>query len=173
MYFTFSNLPGDLNASYLNSQGYATGTLTLSGTPSVADVGTHQVSIQASNGVGVTAQQTLSLKILAASPTPAGAILATASGLSYSRVTQTFNGTVTFKNVGNSTINGPLLVVFSGLQENVSLVDQSGLLNNVPYLSVAVTSLAPGQSGSASVQFKNPSSVIINFTPVIYSGASN
>jgi hypothetical protein len=160
-------------ASNLNAEGFATGTLNITGTPSSQEAGTSNLLIQATNGVGGFTNQNFSLKILAASPTPAGAILATASGLSYSRVTQTFNGTVTFKNVGNSTINGPLLVVFSGLQENVSLVDQSGLLNNVPYLSVAVTSLAPGQSGSASVQFKNPSSVIINFTPVIYSGASN
>jgi hypothetical protein len=125
------------------------------------------------NGVPSGADQTLSLHILAATPTPANSILATSSGLAYSRVTQTFVGTVTFKNTGSTTIAGPLLVVFNGLPENVKLVNQSGLLNGVPYLSVPVTSLAPGQSGSVSVQFQNPSDGAMSYTPVIYSGGSN
>ena len=64
MYFTITGLPSDLSFSNLNASGFATGTLTIQGTPSAADVGTHTVQITATNAVGTTAQQTLTLKIV-------------------------------------------------------------------------------------------------------------
>jgi hypothetical protein len=174
MYFISGELPSNLQASNLNPQGFATGTLTIQGTtPAEPTNFTQNVFIQAFNGVNPVAIQNLALHIVPATAVPSGAILATASGLSYSRVTQTFNGTVTFKNVSSSTINGPLLVIFSGLAENVNLVNPTGTVNGMPYLSVPVTSLAPGQSGSVAVQFQNPSDQIINFTPVVYTGSSH
>jgi hypothetical protein len=98
----------------------------------------------------------------------------TASGLAYSRVSQTFNGTVTLRNISGSAISGPLQIVFFGTPANVTLVNATGNLSGTPYLTVpAVASLAPGQSISASVQFKNPSNAVINATPVIYSGILN
>lgn len=63
--FSVSGLPGDLSYSNLNPQGYNTGTLTISGTPSSSDVGPHVVSITASNGVGVPVTQILTLNVLA------------------------------------------------------------------------------------------------------------
>lgn len=72
MYFTVTGLPEALHASNLNPAGFATGTLTIQGTPSAADLGTHQVQITAQNGVGTGAQQTLTLNIVAITgPTPA------------------------------------------------------------------------------------------------------
>jgi len=62
--FTVAGLPSDLTYGNLNPQGYATGTLTLSGQPSSADVGQHQVTISVSNG-GPTVVQQLTLNILA------------------------------------------------------------------------------------------------------------
>jgi|SRR5271157_5720994 len=101
-------------------------------------------------------------------------VATTASGLAYSRVTQTFNGTVTLKNISGSAINGPLQVLFFGLPVNVALANATRNLSGTPYLTVpALASLAPGQSVTVSVQFKNPSNVKINFTPVIYSGSMN
>ena len=64
MYFTVSGLPADLHFSNLNPQGFATGTLTISGTPSKGDAGVHQVQITAQNGVGQTATQNFTLRIL-------------------------------------------------------------------------------------------------------------
>ncbi len=62
--FTVSGLPADLKYSNLNPAGYNTGTLTLSGTPSSSDVGQHEVTITATNGVdGKTITQTLILNI--------------------------------------------------------------------------------------------------------------
>ena len=96
-----------------------------------------------------------------------------ASGLAYSRVSQTFNGTVTITNISNSAISGPLQIVFMGLTAGVTLANATGSLSGAPYLTTAAASLAPGQSATVSVQFNNPSFGMINFTPVIYSGVFN
>ncbi len=172
MYFqTPRILNGDLQASNLNSAGFATGTLTISGTPSSRDFGVFPVSIYALNGVTDPVTQTLSIDVLSASPAPS--IVSTSSGFVYSRVTQTYNGTLSFKNTGTAAVNGPLLVVLTALSKDVELVNQTGSLNGSPYLSIPVISLAPGQSGSIAAQFKNPSNVSMTFTPVVYSGGSN
>jgi len=105
---------------------------------------------------------------------PPNQVATTASGLAYSRVSQTFNGTVTVKNISGSAISGPLQIVFFGMPANVTLVNATGNLSGTPYLTVpAVTSLAPGQSVTVSVQFKNPANAAINITPAIYSGSIN
>ena len=64
MQFTVTGLPASLTFSNLNLQGFATGTLTIQGTPSGTDVGSHQVKITAQNGVGIAAQQTLMINIV-------------------------------------------------------------------------------------------------------------
>jgi hypothetical protein len=68
MFFTLIGLPSDLQSSNLSPAGFATGTLTIQGTPSAADVGTHQVEVISQNGVGVNVQ-TLSLHVIPYSPT--------------------------------------------------------------------------------------------------------
>ncbi len=64
MYFTVTGLPPSLKASNLNPQGFATGTVTIQGTPLLGDAGRRLVQITARNGVGATAQQTLTLNIV-------------------------------------------------------------------------------------------------------------
>ncbi len=113
-------------------------------------------------------------EVTQASPVPSGEISVTASGLAYSRVSQTFNGTVTIRNVSSAMIYGPLEIVFTGLPASVSLVNPTGTYNSSPYLTApSVNSLASGQSVAIDVQFKNLSSAPINFMPVIYSGGLN
>ncbi len=103
---------------------------------------------------------------------PPSEVATTASGLAYSRVSQTFNGTVTITNISSGVINGPLQILFTGLTAGVTLANATGNFSGAPYLTVpAVASLAPGQSATVSVQFDNPSFGTINFTPVIYSGS--
>jgi hypothetical protein len=105
---------------------------------------------------------------------PPSQVATTASGLAYSRVSQTFNGTVTVKNISSSAINGPLQIVFFGTPSTVTLVNATASLSGTPYLTVpAVASLAPGQSVTIGVQFKNPSNATLNLSPVIYSGSIN
>jgi arabinogalactan endo-1,4-beta-galactosidase len=111
---------------------------------------------------------------ITAAPAIVSSVTATASGLTYSRVTQSFNGTVTIKNIGASTMNGPFQIVLSSLSSAVTLVNQTDSFQGSPFLTVpAVVSLAAGQSATVSVQFKNPSNAAMNFTPVIYSGSIN
>lgn len=101
-------------------------------------------------------------------------ISTTASGLVYSRVSQTFNGTVTINNVSTSTFTGPFQIFFTSLTAGVVLNNPTGAYNSTSYVTVpAVTMLGPGQSAAVNVQFENPSNATITFTPAVYSGSLN
>ena len=101
----------------------------------------------------------------------ASQISVTSSGLAYSRVTQTYNGTVTLKNIGTSSITGPLRLLLMSLTSGVTLTNATGDLSGTSYITSPVSSLAPGQSVTLPVQFKNPANAKINFNPVVYSGS--
>jgi hypothetical protein len=101
-------------------------------------------------------------------PFPASQITTTASGLLFSRVTGTYNGTVTITNISGVTLSGPFPVLFTGLTPGVTLTNATGSVQAGPYINPGVGSLAAGQSITLPVQFRNPSNVLINFTPVIY-----
>ena len=109
--------------------------------------------------------------VTTATTIPSAQISTIASGLAYSRVSLTFNGTVTVKNISAATIAGPFEIVFSALPSGVTLANATGTIGGLPYLTLPGASLAPGQSATVNVQFRNPSNVQINFTPVIYSGS--
>lgn len=101
-------------------------------------------------------------------------IATTSSGLAFSRVTQTFNGTITITNVGASAIDGPFQVVFDSLTDGVTLTNATSSFGGWPFITVqAVGSLSPGQSASVNVQFKNPANATISMSPLIYTGSFN
>ena len=103
---------------------------------------------------------------------PMGDVSVVASGLAYSRANQTFNGTVTVTNTGASVVSGPLQLFFAGLTPDVTLTSAINNLWGTAYVTVpGIGSLEPGQSATLSVQFKNPTTAGITFTPVIYSGS--
>jgi hypothetical protein len=103
-----------------------------------------------------------------------GQILVTSSGLAFSRVTLTFNGTVTITNTGSSAIDGPLQIVFDSLTPGVTVANATSSFGGWSYITVpAVGSLAPGASVSTNVQFNSSSDSAINANPVIYSGGFN
>ena len=104
---------------------------------------------------------------------PPSQVVTTAYGLAYSRVTQTFNGTVTIRNISSTGINGPFQIVLTSLSAGVALVNATGTVDGMPYLTVPITSLAPSQSATVNLLFKNPSNAKINFTPVIHAGSLN
>jgi hypothetical protein len=64
MYFIVDGLPASFTASNLNPQGFATGTLTITGTPTAADFGVHNVNIRATNGLAHDFAQQLILNVL-------------------------------------------------------------------------------------------------------------
>jgi hypothetical protein len=102
----------------------------------------------------------------------ASEISTTASGLAYSRVSKTFNGTVAIKNISTSTLNGPFQIVFTVLPAGVTLANATGTFNGNPFITVpSLANLTTGQVASVNVQFNDPSNAKINFAPVIYSGS--
>lgn len=102
---------------------------------------------------------------------PSSHLTITASGLAYSRVSQTFNGTVTISNISSDSISGPLQILFFGMPAGVTLINATNNLSGTPYLTVPATEFAPGKPVTVSVQFKNPSNTTIHFVPVTYSGS--
>jgi uncharacterized repeat protein (TIGR01451 family) len=103
---------------------------------------------------------------------PSTQISTTASGLLFSRVTRTFNGTVTITNISGSAINGPLSILLTSLPAGVTLANATGTFNGSPFLAVpGSATLGAGQSATVSVQFSDPTNASITFTPVIYSGS--
>jgi hypothetical protein len=122
------------------------------------------------NGVSVSSGPGSSTSMLLA----AGQVSTTASGLAYSRVTRTFNGTVTITNVSSSTMVGPFQIVLDSLTSGVTLTNATGSFGGWSYITVpTVASLTPGQSAIVNVQFRDPSNGAINFSPVPYSGSFN
>ncbi len=96
------------------------------------------------------------------------------SGLVYSRVSQTFSGIVTIKNVSSDTISGPLQLFLFGMNSGVVFMNATSNVFGTPYLTIpAESGVAPGQSITVDVQFKNPSNATISFSPAIYSGSVN
>jgi hypothetical protein len=99
------------------------------------------------------------------------ALQATASGLTYSRSTQTYNGTVTIKNTGLVAAAGPFQLLFTNLTSGVTLVGGSGQIGGSYYITISSpASLAPGQTVTVNVKFSDPSNAAIKFTPVITQG---
>src|SRR5580658_9111237 len=60
----------------------------------------------------------------------------TASGLTYSRVTQTYNGTVTVRNTTGSAVKGPVEILFTGIPSGVTLINATSSVAGTPYLTV-------------------------------------
>ena len=68
-----------------------------------------------------------------------------------------------------AAVAGTILVELLNLTPGVTLVNATGTSGGTPFIVVPGTgSLAPGQSVSATVQFRDPSNALINFAPVVY-----
>ncbi len=91
------------------------------------------------------------------------------SGLTVNRFTNKYTGTVTITNPGGQALAGPLQFRLQGLTAGVTLDNQSGIKDGVPYLTLPVASLAPGQSVTLTTTFSNPNKVGIAYTPALFS----
>ncbi|MBV8902945.1 MAG: hypothetical protein JOZ22_04850 [Acidobacteriia bacterium] len=100
----------------------------------------------------------------------APAIPITSSGLIYSRVTRTYNGTITIRNNSSNPISGPIYVLLQNLTQGVTLIgSDTSVIMGLPAVQVlgGGATLQPGQSATAPVAFSDPGGAPINFTPVI------
>lgn len=102
-------------------------------------------------------------------PVPSTAVTITASGLLYSRATQTYGGTVTVTNISGTTIKGPIQLVLAGLPNGVFLVNATNTF--VQYVTLPAASLSPGSSVTVTVRFSAPLGTRITFAPSVYSGS--
>jgi hypothetical protein len=91
------------------------------------------------------------------------------TGLIYSRVTQSYHGTITVTNTGTQAFPGPLELTFQNLPSGVSLNAPSGTFQGAPWLNLP-GGLAPGQSVSLTLQFLDPANTPVTFTNKLYSG---
>jgi hypothetical protein len=134
----------------------------VSNTPVDPNSGNGHITITSINGVAVP-------PII-----PPTQVSTTASGLAYSRVSKTFVGTLTIKNIGASTITTTtgFQLVLNSLPAGVTLANSMGTFNQCPYITIpTLRSIVPGQSVTVAVQFSNPSNAVINFTPEFYAGS--
>jgi hypothetical protein len=168
-------LPPSFSLNSRRSCGDACTEVALSSTGNPpAPVGFYPFTVQVTDSAGNIATQPMSVTIAQGPMNVTSKVAITSSGLAYSRVSQTFNGTVTFKNIGTTAIGGPLQMLFFGLPTSVSLLNATGTVSTTPYMTIpAASGLAPGQSVTVGVQFKNPLNVTVNLTPAVYSGSIN
>ena len=92
------------------------------------------------------------------------------SGLVLNRATQAFTGTVTMTNAGPATFSGPMQMFFDSLPSSVRLLNATGKLDQSPFITVNVSSLAPGEQIQVPVQFSNPQRVSVSYSLAVYSG---
>ena len=150
MSFTVTGLPAALTFTNLNPQGFATGTLTIQGTPTMADIGAHQVKITAENGVGGAAQQTLMLNIVGITG-PAPTSGATCNG----NYTGTFKGNITVSAGQNCSF------YFGGVTGSVQVLGGSfaatgaNITGNVSIQGAAGFSIGAGTTIAGNLSIQN------------------
>lgn len=95
----------------------------------------------------------------------------TRGGLRRNNATGRYSQTITLKNIGTSSVPGPLSLVLDGLSTGVALFNVTGTTSDTlsPYLNAAGT-LAPGESVTLTLEFTNPASKAINYTTRILAG---
>jgi pectin methylesterase-like acyl-CoA thioesterase len=121
-----------------------------------------QVFSQWNNGVGWAPSEgvkdvTTSMKIVQ-------------SGLTLNRNTGLMSGTVTFTNMSNAVISGPLLFRLDDLTAGVTLDNRTGTQDGSPTITLTKPALAPGESVTVVTNFLNPSRVLIGYTPKLFNG---
>jgi hypothetical protein len=85
------------------------------------------------------------------------------SGLAVNRFTQKYTGTVAFTNTTQTTLTGPLHLHLQGLTAGVTVDNATGVKNGVPYITLPVSELAPGQTATVTTIFSNPAKAAISY----------
>ena len=100
-------------------------------------------------------------------------VTVTNTGFVMNRVTHVWTSTMTVTNKGGTTITGPVQVVLTGLtpgSNGITMTNNTGMRNGFYYITVSPGSIAPNGSVNVSIQFMNPNSGFITFTPEADSG---
>jgi len=93
------------------------------------------------------------------------------TGLSFSRASQQYSGTLTITNTSGAALNAPLQLVLSNLSSGDTLANGTGTGAAGPYITaLASGSLAPGASIQVTIRIAAPISAAPTFTTLVYSG---
>jgi len=95
-------------------------------------------------------------------------VQATSSSLVYNSGTELYTGTLTLKNIGSLTLDGPLYAALIDLTHGVTLANAAGAYDGVPYLTANISTLAPGATVTLPLRFRNPSNGPIAYTVRTY-----
>jgi predicted extracellular nuclease len=113
----------------------------------------------------------ISLNLAPAFVDVTGSVKIARSGLVVNRLTSKYSGSVTFTNTTGAALAGPLQFRLDGLSAGVTLDGATGTQNGAPYITLPVSSLAPGASVTVTTTFTNPGKVNVGFTPMLFSGS--
>jgi predicted extracellular nuclease len=95
----------------------------------------------------------------------------TSTGLSYSRSSKQYSGTITITNTSSAALAAPLQLVLSNLPGGDTLANAAGTGAAGSYITaVSSGSLAPGASVQVTVRIDAPQSTAPTFTTLVYSG---
>ena len=130
--------------------------------------GTHAVSYWSKDWAGNTEQAHTVTVSIDKSVDVTSSVSIARSGLTVNRFTNKYTGTVTITNTGGQTLTGPLHLRLTALTAGVTLDNQTGVKDGVPYMALPVTSLAAGQSVTLTTTFSNPNKVGIAYTPALF-----
>jgi uncharacterized repeat protein (TIGR01451 family) len=99
-----------------------------------------------------------------------GLVKVTQTGFGVNHSTKLWNATMMIANTSGAAIKGPIQVILTNLSPNATMVNNVGIRNGIPYITVSVGGLAAGASIDALIQFTNPSSGYIDYKPQTVSG---
>jgi hypothetical protein len=131
--------------------------------------GTHTVSYWSTDWAGNSEQPRTVTVTIDKSVNVTSSVSIARSGLTVNRFTNKYTGTVTITNTSGQTLAGTLHLRLLALTAGVTLDDQTGVKDGVPYVALPVASLAAGQSVTLTTTFSNPNKVGIAYTPALFS----
>jgi hypothetical protein len=131
--------------------------------------GTHTVSYWSTDWAGNSEQARSVTVSIDKSVNVTSSVSIARSGLTVNRFTNKYTGTVTITNTGGQTLTGPLHLRLQALTAGVTLDNQTGVKDGVPYIALPDASLAAGQSVTLTTTFSNPNKVGIAYTPALFS----
>jgi uncharacterized repeat protein (TIGR01451 family) len=162
--------PAATSVSFSNStltEGVCTISVNVQGT--TAGTKNNSVTIDSTAGGNQSTPGTASLTVLG--PPLGTQVQVTETGFGVNRVTKLWTATMTVTNTSGAAISGPIEVVLTNLGgSGVTMSNNTGLLDGIPFITVPEETLAPGASVQVPIQFLNPNNVFVTFTPVTYSG---
>jgi predicted extracellular nuclease len=112
----------------------------------------------------------ISLNLQAPNNDVSSSIKAVSSGLVFARASNQWTGTLTITNTSTAALAGPLQISLGGLPAGVTLVNASGNLSGIPYITANTSSLAPGASLTVALSFSKTGTAAVSYTTQVFSG---